>query len=181
MRTLILSLLISTGLSTLALAAPPPQTQSSDAAISYQGFMELSKEVQQYRKDRLVSTASFFEMAKDPNTIILDTRSKAAFDLGHIKGAVHLNFSDFTDEKLAKTIGSKDRRILIYCNNNFTDNVRPLLLKRVELALNVPTFINLYGYGYKNVYELKDAVSIHDPEIQFVETERRPLAFDIHE
>ena len=27
--------------------------------------------------------------------------------------------------------------------------------KSRPLALNIPTFINLHGYGYKNVYELK--------------------------
>ncbi|HCJ80276.1 MAG TPA: rhodanese-like domain-containing protein, partial [Erythrobacter sp.] len=53
-------------------------------------------------------------------------------------GAIHLNFSDFTDDKLAKIIPSRDTRILIYCNNNFTDNVAPVPVKRIELALNVP-------------------------------------------
>lgn len=41
-------------------------------------------------------------------------------------------------------------------------------LKRVELALNIPTFINLYGYGYKNIYELGDMISVDDPRIRFV-------------
>ena len=56
-----------------------------------------------------------------------------------------LPFSDFTDEKLAKVIPEKTTRILIYCNNNFSDNVNPIMLKRIELALNVPTFVNLWG------------------------------------
>jgi hypothetical protein len=30
----------------------------------------------------------------------------------------------------------------------------------MPLALNIPTFINLYGYGYKNIYELKVIVPI---------------------
>jgi len=170
MKKLLIASTIAMTISISAVATPPLEQLSADAAISYQGFMLLSKEVQEYRQNRLISKDNFFEMAKDPNTIILDTRSKEAFDLGHIKGAVHLNFSDFTESKLAKVIGSKDRRILIYCNNNFTDNERPFLKKSVELALNVPTFINLYGYGYKNIYELKDAVSMHDPQMQIVET-----------
>ena len=88
--------------------------------------------------------------------------------MGHIEGAIHLNFSDFTDEKLADVIPSKDTRILIYCNNNFTDNIAPVMLKRVELALNVPTFINLYGYGYENIYELDGAYSLENPGIAWV-------------
>jgi hypothetical protein len=99
---------------------------------------------------------------------VLDTRSAEAFQMGHIAGAVYLNFSDFTDEKLARVIPSKATRILIYCNNNFTDNVAPVPVKRIELALNVPTFINLYGYGYENIQELNGAYSLADPDINWV-------------
>ena len=55
-----------------------------------------------------------------------------------------------------------------YCNNNFTDDIAPIPLKRAPLALNVPTFINLYGYGYENIYELSGAYSIHDADIHWV-------------
>ena len=88
--------------------------------------------------------------------------------MGHIDGAVHLNFSDFTDAKLAETIPSKATRILIYCNNNFVDDVAPVPVKRMELALNVPTFINLYGYGYQNIYELDGSYEMADPDIHWI-------------
>ena len=79
------------------------------------------------------------------------------------KGAVNLPFSDFTDEKLRKIIGeSKARMILIYCNNNFSDNLVPIPLKRAPLALNIPTFITLVGYGYTNIWELGDTVATTD-------------------
>jgi hypothetical protein len=39
--------------------------------------------------------------------------------------------------------------------------------EQLTLALNIPTFINLYGYGYRNVYELADFVSINDPRLRF--------------
>jgi hypothetical protein len=35
------------------------------------------------------------------------------------------------------------------------------------LALNIPTYINLYGYGYKNVYELDELVNVNDKRIEF--------------
>ncbi|MBK7146479.1 MAG: hypothetical protein IPH76_15185 [Xanthomonadales bacterium] len=35
------------------------------------------------------------------------------------------------------------------------------------LALNVPTYITLYGYGYRNVYELDELVQVTDPRIRF--------------
>ena len=172
MRRLLISIMLTLA-PTLALASPPAPQAQTPAAVDFKGFVSLSETVMNIRQDRLVSKTEFLKMANEPDTIMLDTRSKQAFDLGHINGAVHLNFSDFTEDKLNKVIGSKDRRILIYCNNNFTDNVKPFVLKRLELALNVPTFINLHGYGYENVYELKDAVSIHDPLMQIVSTPQK--------
>ena len=35
------------------------------------------------------------------------------------------------------------------------------------MALNIPTYINLYGYGYRNVYELDELVNVKDPRIHF--------------
>ena len=142
--------------------------QDRDSFIDYDGFLSVSEEVQAYRAGRLVPLVEFNEMKDDPDTIILDSRSAAAFAQGHIEGAINVNFSDFTVDKLAAAIPSKTTRILIYCNNNFEDNVAPIMLKSAPLALNVPTFINLYGYGYTNIYELKGMHSIQDPEIHWV-------------
>ena len=142
--------------------------QDSNAQIDYDGFTALTQKVAPIREARLIDLDSFNEMKAETGTILLDTRSADAFAEGHIDGAVNLNFSDFTDEKLAKVIGDKTTRILIYCNNNFTDNVSPIMKKRVELALNVPTFINLYGYGYENIYELGGAYSINDAAVNWV-------------
>lgn len=141
---------------------------AQDNQVDYDGFLALTGEIAEYRESRLVDLETFNEMKGEPGTILLDTRSRSAYMMGHIDGAVHLNFSDFTDEKLAEIIPSRDTRILIYCNNNFTDNVAPVMVKRIELALNVPTFINLYGYGYENIYELDGAYSLDDPDIHWV-------------
>ncbi|MEO7977542.1 hypothetical protein [Flavobacterium sp.] len=39
------------------------------------------------------------------------------------------------------------------------------------LALNITTHINLYGYGYKNIYELDELVNVNDSGITFEGTE----------
>lgn len=39
--------------------------------------------------------------------------------------------------------------------------------KPVMLSLNVPTHITLYGYGYRNVYELNELVNVADPRVAF--------------
>jgi phage shock protein E len=151
-----------------AIAVPPARAQADPGLVDYPGFLELGADIAAYRESRLVDLETFNQMKADPGTIIIDARSGNAYALGHVGGAVNLNFSDFSDGMLAEVIGAKDRRILIYCNNNFTDNIAPVMLKRVELALNVPTFINLYGYGYQNIYELSGAYSITDPAIGWV-------------
>ncbi len=133
----------------------PSDHKEQASLINFNGFIESATDVEKHRKDRLISTSEFNKMSKEKNTIILDTRSKKAFDERHVKGAIHLNFSDFTEEKLTALIPDSNTRILIYCNNNFISTKPALALKMPPLALNIPTFINLYGYGYKNIYELK--------------------------
>ncbi len=39
--------------------------------------------------------------------------------------------------------------------------------KPLMMALNVPTYINLFGYGYRNVFELDELVRVDDPRIEF--------------
>jgi hypothetical protein len=147
--------------------ANAPQAES-EAQIDYAGFRNLTGEVASYRADRLVTLAQFQRMARERDTLILDARSADAYAEGHIAGAVNLPFTDFTAESLREAIGDSDRRILIYCNNNFENNQRPVMLKSIQLALNIQTFINLYGYGYRNVYELGDVVNFNDPQVRWV-------------
>lgn len=180
---------------------------TTNSAIDFAGFVKLSADLQQIRNARRIPIAKFNEMSREPQTIILDTRSKWAFDVVHVAGAIHLNFSDFTAEKLRKVIPDKQTKILIYCNNNFsqlpqTDRLQLLqslnalnsvqtedsnpdshgekdareaivestVNKAPPLALNIPTFINLHGYGYTNVYELADQLDLNDSRLKLVGT-----------
>jgi phage shock protein E len=168
MRSLFIaaSLLACVALPLAAWSKEAPVT--SAAQIDYQGFRSLTEEVDAYRSGRLVGLAEFQRLAHAPGTIILDARSADAYAEGHIAGAVNLPFTDFTDQSLRAALGGADRRVLIYCNNNFSNNARPVMLKRVELALNIQTFINLYGYGYRDVYELGEVVDFNDPAVGWV-------------
>ena len=79
-----------------------------------------------------------------------------------MKGAKHLNFSDFTQANLSKMIPTFETTVLIYCNNNFEGNQRdfaskvsiPVARPRVTpatqfavqakplmMALNIPTYV----------------------------------------
>jgi hypothetical protein len=111
--------------------------------------------------------------------VVLDTRSDSMYRAKHIKGAIHLNFSDFTQANLRRLIPDPNTEILIYCNNNFKDDQRYFVTKAVDqkiatntqkaltLALNIPTYVNLYGYGYRNVFELSEMISVRNPFIEF--------------
>ncbi|WP_299244021.1 rhodanese-like domain-containing protein [uncultured Aquimarina sp.] len=139
--------------------------------VDYNSFLEITEEVMEYRKNRLIPLDQFLDFTKDNGTVLLDTRSEAAYNRKHLKGSIHLNFSDFTEEKLAKLIPDKKTRILIYCNNNIDGDTLNFPTKSIQLALNIPTFINLYGYGYKNIYELSSLVPIRDERLKFTGTE----------
>ncbi len=157
----------------LALTAVVPAANAQPAGpnpqIDYGGFAILTGEVEAYRQDRLLSWSQFADAADDAGVLILDARSERAFADGHIRGAVNLPLPDFTEESLAQTIGQDpNRRILIYCNNNFSNNAYPVVRKLVTVALNIQTFINLYGYGYRNVHELGEVVNFNDPRIPWV-------------
>jgi phage shock protein E len=145
------------------LAAAPVNPQ-----IDYAGFRELTASVEEYRRARLVDWNGFAAAAAQPGVLILDARSASAYAQGHIAGAVNLPFTDFTAESLERVIGAKDRPILIYCNNDFSNNVAPVPVKRIQLALNIQTFINLVGYGYRDVRELNEVVDFTDPKVKWI-------------
>lgn len=148
------------------------QTPTGSPLIDYSGFKNLTAEVELFRQDRLISLGDFQKRAQKKDVLILDARSASAFRQGHLKGAVNLPLPDFTADALAEVIGENpDREILIYCNNNFINNRKPVVTKALPLALNIQTFINLYGYGYKNVYELGEAVDMDEPSVGWVSAE----------
>ncbi len=172
-RVFLLSLaLLSAAFGTFAAAEPKgashaPQRASAQGQVDFAGFQSLAQEVRAYRAGRLVGLAQFQAWAAEPKTIILDARSAAAYAQGHIDGALNLSLTDFTAPALAAAIADPKTRILIYCNNNFENNAPPVVLKSAPLALNIQTFINLYGYGYRNVYELGDVVNFDDPRVRW--------------
>jgi hypothetical protein len=163
-------------------------TNYPKAKVSFDDFKGLVAEVETHRASRLIDLNTFLKMSKEPGVIIFDSRSAFRFDRIHVKGATHLAFTDFTQDNLKKVIPTFETTILIYCNNNFdgnqTDFASKIALPRPKpasalatqfasqakplmMALNIPTYVNLYGYGYRNVYELHELVKVNDPRIAF--------------
>lgn len=185
MKTLLLTATL------LGLAVGTSSAQGGDypkAKVSFDDFKGLVAQVEAHRAERLVDLDTFLKMSQEEGTIILDSRSDFRFERIHVHGAKHLAFTDFTQDSLARVIPDFDTRVLIYCNNNFNGNEtdfptkvalpRPISnktaarqfaaqAKPLMMALNIPTYVNLYGYGYRNVYELHELVDVSDPRIAF--------------
>lgn len=185
MKTIIAAVLLSVMVATNGMAQ---NKNYPKAKVSFEDYKALVAEVEPHRASRLIDLNTFLKMSQEPGVIIFDSRSTFRFDRIHLKGAKHLSFTDFTQDNLAKVIPSFETKILIYCNNNFDGNQTDFATKIARprpkpgsalttqfasqekprmMALNVPTYINLYGYGYHNVYELNEFVKVNDPRISF--------------
>lgn len=155
----------------LGLVAAPLQANEQpipNPQINYDQFLRDAQAVAKLRNERRVTEAEFLRMAQDPNTVILDARSSEKYRKLHIKGAKHLSLPDITAAELAKLIPDRNTRILIYCNNNFENEVQAFPTKAPSTSLNIYTFNTLYGYGYKNVYELGPLLDVTKSKLPFV-------------
>jgi len=107
-------------------------------------------------------------MSREPGTVILDARSRQKYNELHIKGAINLSFPDITVESLAGVLPDKNARIMIYCNNNFVGAQAAFPTKIAVASLNLSTYISLYSYGYRNVYELGPLLDIRTSKLDFI-------------
>jgi phage shock protein E len=136
-------------------------------AIDMAGYLSISAEAATHRAGRRVSEAEFLRLSREPGSIILDARSRQKYDQLHVQGAINLSFPDITVDSLAATFPDRDTRILIYCNNNFLNAPDAFPSKIARASLNLSTYIALYSYGYRNVYELAPLVDIHASQLPF--------------
>lgn len=137
-------------------------------AIDMTAYLKVAQEAAQHRETHRLTETEFIAMSHETNTIILDARSAEKYAELHIKKAVNLSFPDITVDSLAKLFPDKNVRILIYCNNNFSNAPKPFPTKRADASLNISTYISLYSYGYKNVYELGPLIDIEKSKLEFV-------------
>jgi hypothetical protein len=139
----------------------------ANPAIDMEAYLRVSQEAAQHRETRRVSEEEFVRMSREPGTVVLDARSRERFDELHVKGAMSLPFPDIAIESLKAAIPDKATRILIYCNNNFANAEGPFPAKIARASLNLSTYIALYSYGYRNVYELEPLIDINKSALQF--------------
>ena len=182
-----------TGFTTAADPAPqkaaPPKVEPPNPNIDMNGFLTGAQAAAKHRESHRLSEADFIKMSQEEGVIVLDARSKAMYDMLHVKGAINLSFPDIDMVSLQKVLPDKNAKILIYCNNNFTParierpNGQPVP-RNVELAreamrpksavasLNISTYISLHSYGYKNVYELGPLVDPGKTKLELVSNKK---------
>ena len=161
-RLLLAASLVS-GLALAAEAAERPQM--ANPSIDMAGHLRVSDEAARHRQTHRVSEAEFIRMSRQPGTVVLDARSREKYDELHVK-AINLSFPDFTYVSLRTLLPDKRTRILIYCNNNFRE-VPAFQAKAITSALNLSTFIALYDYGYREVYELAPLLDVATSKLEF--------------
>ena len=171
MKFLIQAIVVAASLGSAA-AGAQTQPVADNPAIDMPAFLRVSIEAANARENRRISEADFIRKSRDPKTVVLDARSRERFDELHVKGAMNLSFPDIAVDSLHAAIPDKSTRILIYCNNNFAGALSAFPTKLPAASLNLSTYVALYSYGYRNVYELAPLVDIKASKLQF-ESSRR--------
>jgi hypothetical protein len=154
----------------LALAATASAGDTAgivNPAIDTAGYLNAAIAALAYRDSRRLSEEDFVRYAREPGTVVLDARSREKFDELHIAGAINLSFPDIAIASLRRAIPSRATRILIYCNNNFRGAESPFPSKLPAASLNLSTFIALYTYGYRNVWELGPQIDLERTILRF--------------
>jgi hypothetical protein len=152
-------------IATAAMAEDPRAI--ANPSIDMSGYLSVAAAAATYRESHRLSEREFLRLARTPGTIILDARSQQKYDELHIAGAVNLSFPDIAFETLQQTIPQPTMRVLIYCNNNFVNAEKPFPSKLATASLNLSTFIALYTYGYRNIWELGPQLDVEHSILPF--------------
>jgi hypothetical protein len=163
-KTLFITLFVST--SSILVAQQIP-----NRLIDYKGFQIIVAESASERESHRLTEPQFIAAMAEKEVVLLDARTASKYELRHIRGAVNLQFTDFTADTLAKVIPTKGTKILIYCNNNFENSPRAFECKAPSASLNISTYTSLKSYGYTNIYELGPLLDVHNTAIPFDGTE----------
>jgi len=102
-------------------------------ALALVGGCGYSPQQAEYRR---VSAAEAYEMMLNYDVLVLDVRTQAEFDGGHVPDAVLLPYSEV--ERVDNLVDDVNRIILVYCQSG----------RRSEIAARA-----LVGMGFRNVYD----------------------------
>ena len=157
----------------MALAVPAQKAKKiPNPAIDMKAYLKVVTKAADHRETHRVTEEEFIRMSNEEGVVVLDARSRQKYDELHIRGAVNLSFPDITVESLATMFPDKNQKILIYCNNNFINAEKAFPTKMPSASLNLSTFISLYTYGYRNIYELGPLLDARTTKLELVPTDK---------
>ncbi len=114
-----------------------------ETVVSPVEFMDAMKGVEASEMDY----HAFLKMqSRDDKPVILDVRSKQAFEHEHLKGSVNLPLTDMTEKTLAQAIPDKTKDIIVVCDFS-------LFLSRM-LPMTMQAYPVLKVNGYDKVHRL---------------------------
>jgi len=99
--------------------------------------------------------------------IILDSREKEEYDVGHIKGAHYVGYDDF-DIKELKTV-DKNAKIAVYCSIGYRSEKVTEKLRKAGYA----NAVNVYGSIFQWVNDGKPIYNDEDNEVNEIHTYNR--------
>ncbi len=148
-------------------AGPAPGEGLDNPAIDMAGYLRAAQEAAQHRETRRLTEEEFLAKSREAGAVVLDARSADKYSLLHVRGALSLPFTDMTVESLGRLLPDRTAPILIYCNNNFANAPAPFPTKLPTASLNLSTYIALWTYGYRNIYELGPLVDLAASKLAF--------------
>ncbi|MGH1402812.1 MAG: rhodanese-like domain-containing protein [Alphaproteobacteria bacterium] len=132
----------------LSVGIPPVYAQNQGTSdtvkpLTYQEYHDFASGFnhQKYTIDMV----EFQELSSQKGTVILDLRPISSYDLGHVKGALHLG-ADITEEKIHSLVPDQDKTLILYCDNSLFPT-RMMSLTDVALP-------QLHQLGYTHTYKL---------------------------
>ncbi len=140
----------------------------ANPAIDMEGYLRVSREAVAHRDTRRVSEEDFTRMSRRAGH-----RDPGRAQPGEIRRAARQGrdppelSGHRCREPRESTTPDKPTGILIYCNNNFASAPGPFPAKIARAALNLSTYIALYSYGYRNVYELAPLIDLKASRLEF--------------
>ena len=79
---------------------------------------------------------------KESGVTFIDSRKKTSWNLGHIPGAKHIDYTELTKQTLTQKVNKEDR-VVFYCDGDYCDHATKASAKAIK-------------WGYKNVYYMRD-------------------------
>jgi len=98
------------------------------------------------QKAQHLSPSQFQDFVKEnPDALIIDLRSDAEFNAGHVRGAINMN-RGYVETLLAEKIPNikEDTKIILYC---------------IAGGISAMTQMALKDYGYKNVLDIAGGIN----------------------